>query len=102
MKFLLQREKYGFVDADVCTVDLIIKMLNRHYAVLILISFAIALPIAWMLGRTTLNHFAEHATISWWIYPLGLLLGGGVTLATVMLQSWRAARENPVNSIKTE
>ncbi len=55
-----------------------------------------------MLGRTTLNHFAEHATISWWIYPLGLLLGGGVTLATVMLQSWRAARENPVNSIKTE
>ena len=29
MKFLLQREKNGFIDADVCTIDLIIKMLNR-------------------------------------------------------------------------
>ena len=97
-----RRKEIGIRKVAGATTGEIIKMLNKHYAVLILISFAIALPIAWMLGRTTLNHFAEHATISWWIYPLGLLLGGGVTLATVMLQSWRAARENPVNSIKTE
>ena len=80
----------------------IILMFCRHYGKLLLISFAAAAPIALISGRLTLKYFAEHTAIPWWVFPLGLLLVGAVTLGTVALQSWRVARENPVNSIKTE
>lgn len=80
----------------------VVWMLCRQYIPMILISFAIAAPIAWFCGHQTLNYFAEHTVIHWWIFPLSLLIIGTVTLGTVALQCWRTARENPVNSITTE
>ncbi len=80
----------------------IILMLCRQYIPSILISFAVAAPIAYICGEQTLAYFAEHTPIHWWIYPLALLIVGGIVMSTILLQSWRAARENPVNSIKTE
>jgi len=80
----------------------IILMLCHQYIPSILISFAVAAPIAYICGEQTLAYFAEHTPIHWWIYPLALLIVGGIVMSTILLQSWRAARENPVNSIKTE
>ena len=50
----------------------------------------------------TLNYFDEQATVQWWIYPSGLLIVGTVTLGSVILQCWRSAHENPVDSIRDE
>ena len=80
----------------------IIMMLCRQYIPSILISFAVAAPIAYICGEQTLAYFTEHTPIHWWIFPLALLIVGGIMLTTILLQSWRAARDNPVNSIKTE
>ena len=80
----------------------IISIFCRHYIRLLLISFVIAAPIALILGKLTLRHFAQRTAIHWWIFPLGLALVGTITLGTVVLECWRTARENPVNSIKTE
>ena len=49
-----------------------------------------------------LQNFAEHTPIHWWFFPLTLLTVATIVLLTVVLQSWRVATENPVNSIKTE
>jgi len=35
-------------------------------------------------------------------YISSLLMVGPITMTTVVIQSWRAANENPVNNIKTE
>ena len=35
-------------------------------------------------------------------YISSLLMVGAITMTTVVIQSWRAATENPVNNIKTE
>lgn len=80
----------------------IIKMLCFQYIPLIFISFAAAAPIAHIGGKETLDYFAEHASISWWIYPLALVIVGAIITAALMLPSWQAARENPANSIKSE
>ena len=80
----------------------IIGMLCKRYCGLILICFVIATPIAYAISDQWLNTFVEHQPINWWPFPLSLLVVGGLTLATILLQSWRTARENPVNSIKTE
>ena len=80
----------------------IVWMLCSRYGWFILVCFAVAAPIAWYFGKETLKHFTERAAISWWIYPMSLLVVGGIMLGTVVLQGWRAARKNPATTIKTE
>ena len=80
----------------------ILMMFCRHYALLLAVSFIIAAPIAYYIGRQWLQSFAERTPIYWWLFPLALLAVGIITLATVIIQSWRTANENPINSIKNE
>lgn len=81
----------------------IIKMFYSYYGSLILISFAISIPLAYLLSRNWLqSSFAEHASIQWWLFLLSLVLVGGLTLGTVLMQCWHTAHENPVNSIRDE
>ena len=80
----------------------IIGMLCKRYCGLILVCFVFATPIAYYLGNLWLNSFAEHQSISWWQFPFSLLVVGGLTLGTILLQCWHVAHENPVNSIKDE
>lgn len=99
-----RRKEIGIRKVSGASTPEIIMMFCRHYAWLLLISFVAAAPVAWLCGKMTLNYFAEHIRIHWywWIFPLSLLLVGVVTLATVVLQCWRVARENPTDSIKNE
>ena len=80
----------------------IIGMLCKSYCGLILICFVIATPIAYVISDQWLDTFVEHQPINWWPFPLSLLVVGGLTLGTILLQCWRTAHENPVNSIKDE
>ncbi len=77
-------------------------MFCRHYALLLAVSFIVAAPVAYYIGLQWLQSFAERTPIYWWLFPLALLAVGIITLATVIIQSWRAANANPVESIKTE
>ena len=97
-----RRKEIGIRKVVGASTSEIIKMLCMRYIWLILGSFFIAAPIAYYSGRMTLRHFKEHTPIHWWLFPLGLLFVGGVALTTVAVQSWRTARKNPAESIKTE
>lgn len=98
-----RRKEIGIRKVMGATTGEIIMMLCRQYIPLILISFAVAAPIAVYSGMKTLEYFkGGHTTIPWWLLPVILLIGGGVTLGAVLLQCWRFARENPVYSIKKE
>ena len=97
-----RRKEIGIRKVVGATPGEIVGMLCQQYIPLILISFVIAAPLALLFGWMSLKHFAERTEIHWWIFPLALLIVGGMTMTTILLQSWRTARENPVNSIKTE
>ena len=49
-----------------------------------------------------MQNFAEHAPIHWWIFPLAFVVVSLVVIATVIIQSWRVATLNPVESLKAE
>ena len=97
-----RRKEIGIRKVAGATTGEIVWMLCKHYSLLILLSFAAAVPVAWFCGKQTLEVFIDRSTIHWWIFPLSLLLVGGVMLGAVALQSWFAARKNPASTIKTE
>ena len=97
-----RRKEIGIRKVAGATTGEIIGMFTRYYVRLILLSFAIAALPAYFISQLTLNYFALHTAIHWWIFPLSLLIVGGITLGIVLTLSLRTARENPVTSIKTE
>ena len=97
-----RRKEIGIRKVAGATTGEIVAMFCRRYGWLSLISFACAAPVAFIIGESTLKHFPEHTPMVWWVFPLSLLLVSGFILGIVALQSWRTARENPANSIKTE
>ena len=97
-----RRKEIGIRKVFGSTEEAILLMLSRRYVLLILVAFVLAAPLAWYIGHQWLMSFAERTPIYWWLFPLALLAVSVITLATVGIQGWRAATENPVNSIKTE
>jgi ABC-type antimicrobial peptide transport system permease subunit len=78
------------------------KMLSKEFAVLVIISCFIAIPVAWYYLNNWLNHYEYRTTISLWIF---IASGAGaliITLITVSFQSIKAALANPVKSLRTE
>ena len=97
-----RRKEIGIRKVSGATTGEIVMMLCRHYVPLILLSFVLAVPLAAYFGWLTLKPFSQRPVISWWIFPMALVLVGSISLATVALKSWRTARENPSNSLKDE
>lgn len=67
-----------------------------------LVACIVAIPVAYFMADTWLSGFAYRATISPAIFGAslaGLLM---ITLITVSYETWKAARTNPVNSLRSE
>jgi putative ABC transport system permease protein len=80
----------------------IIGLLNKHFVKWIVAASIISLPLSWWFLSYWLNSFAYRVNISIWIF---LISGGGALLIssmTVILQSLKVARMNPMSSIKHE
>jgi ABC-type antimicrobial peptide transport system permease subunit len=78
------------------------RLLSREFVVLVLISMAVASPLAYYFMHSWLLHYAYHTTIAWWLFAaagLGVIV---ITLLTVSYQTIKAALSNPVNSLRTE
>ena len=80
----------------------ILLLLCRRYVWLVIASFIVASPLAYAVGNLWLNTFAEHTSISWWLFPLSFFGVGSITFATIVVEGWRLANEKPTNSISNE
>lgn len=58
--------------------------------------------LVWWLMEHWLAQFAYRASATWWNFVLPLALVLVVTGITVTIHSYRAARSNPTESLKTE
>ena len=80
----------------------VLRLFNRRYIILVIISFVIATPISlWIVDRW-LSSFAYRVPIHWWVFAGAFLAVLLVTLGTVTFCSWRTANENPANAVKSE
>jgi putative ABC transport system permease protein len=77
-------------------------LLARNFMFLIIVSFIIATPVAWIVTANWLNNFSYRIMLPVWTFPLAGLAVMLVAFATVSFHAWRASRTNPVVSLKTE
>lgn len=80
----------------------IVAILSKDFIKLVAIAFVIATPIAWWALHEWLNQFAFRTTMNWWAFALSGLGMIAVSLLTLSIQTIRAARVNPMKSLKAE
>jgi len=80
----------------------ILKLLFSEFAVLLVIAFAIATPIAWFSTSSWLQGYAFRINLHWTYFVLPFITIIAIALITVSFQSIKAAIANPVKSLRTE
>jgi putative ABC transport system permease protein len=80
----------------------VFSLLTFNFMRLILISFAIAVPIAWFMMHKWLEDFVYRTKISPGIFLLAGLVAISIALLTISYQSIKAALVKPVNNLRTE
>lgn len=80
----------------------ITALVSRSFVWMVCIAAVIALPVAWWLMQQWLSDFAYRISISWIYFAVTAFAALFTALATVSFQAIRAARANPVKSLRTE
>jgi putative ABC transport system permease protein len=97
-----RRREIGVRKVMGASVQRIVLMFSREFAILVLLSFLVAAPLAYYLMHQWLQDFEYQINISIWIF----LLAGGlsllIALITVSYQVVKAALANPVNALRSE
>lgn len=80
----------------------VVTLLSRDFMVLVLISIVIGIPVGYYLMDKWLQDFAYRTDITLLVFiaagVISLLIAG----ATVSIESFRAAKTNPVSSLRSE
>jgi putative ABC transport system permease protein len=84
------------------SVSAIVGMLSKDFIKLVLISFAIAAPLAWLVMHKWLQGFAYRQTIQWWVIAAAGAGALAIAFVTISTQSFKAAVANPAESLKGE
>ncbi|MBI9053230.1 MAG: ABC transporter permease [Bacteroidales bacterium] len=80
----------------------ILKLLINRYTQLILLASFIGIPIAYFTLRQWLQDFAYRTAIEWWIFAIAAILALLISILTISWYSMKAARKNPVESLRYE
>jgi putative ABC transport system permease protein len=97
-----KRKEIGIRKVLGATLPEILQQINKEFLGPILISNLIAWPAAYWAMKTWLRGFAFRTNIPLWIFFASAVFALTAGLLTVSFQSFKAARENPVNSLKFE
>ena len=80
----------------------ILKLTTRSYLILILMASFLAIPFAYYYMNKWLQNFAYRIQLSWWMFIIAGIVTLSIALITVSIQTYKAAKGNPVKSLRTE
>jgi len=80
----------------------ILNLLYKEFAILLLVAFFIAVPLAWLAVNSWLQGYAFRINIHWSFFMLPFVMILLIALITVSFQVIKAAASNPINSLRTE
>ena len=80
----------------------IIYLFSKEFTILILVAFAVAVPVAYYMMHSWLDNFVFRIHITIWVFILAIACSVLIAWITVGYKSVRAAIANPVKSLRTE
>ncbi|HUZ61243.1 MAG TPA: ABC transporter permease [Hanamia sp.] len=80
----------------------ILKLLYREFAMLLLIAFVIAVPLAWLTTSNWLHGYAFRISMRWMFFLLPFIFMIVIAFITVSFQTIKAAMANPADSLRSE
>jgi putative ABC transport system permease protein len=84
------------------SVSSILTLVSKDYALLIGFALVFATPLSWWIMNSWLQDFSNRIALEWWIFLLPSLLVISIALLTVSIHTLKAARTNPVKSLRYE
>jgi putative ABC transport system permease protein len=84
------------------SVSQIVLLLANDFLVLVFISFVLASPVAWYVSEYILQDFEYKIDTPWFAYVLTLVASLVIAFTTLSFQAVKAAKVNPVESLKSE
>ena len=94
-----RRREIGIRRVHGASVGGILRMFNRKYLYIVAACSAVAIPVSYYIISRWMEQYVYRVEMSWWVYALAVGVILLITIVTVSLRSWRAANENPTNSI---
>lgn len=80
----------------------ITTLLSKDFLKLVIIAAVVAFPVAWYAMQQWLQQFNYRVTMQAWVFVAAGVLAVIIALLTISFQSVRAARMNPVKSLRNE
>ena len=80
----------------------IVALVSKEFLLLLMVAITIAWPIAYFTLQSMLSTYAYRTDVSLWVFVTGGALACIIALLTVSFQSLKAARANPIVSLKYE
>lgn len=95
-------QEFGIRKVLGATVADIIKLFSFDFVKLIILAFVISIPIAVWGVNAWLQGFAERISLSAGAFVLAGVLAIGIAIITILFQSVKAGRLNPVDTLRNE
>jgi putative ABC transport system permease protein len=80
----------------------IIRLISRHFLILVTFAIVIAVPLAYYFMSNWLENYVYRTKIGWPLLLTASLISIGITFVTISFKAWQAAVMNPASSLKTE
>ena len=94
-----RRREIGIRRVHGASVGSILQMFNRKYLYIVAACSAVAIPISYYIIDQWMQQYVYRVEMSWWVYALAVAIILVITVVTVTLRSYKAATENPTESI---
>lgn len=80
----------------------IASLLSKDFVLLVLMGVVVAVPLGYWASSRWLQTFAYRIPLGWQLFALSALLVLAIAVITITLQTVKAARANPVKSLRQE
>lgn len=84
------------------SVQQLMYMFGKNVAILVMIAFLIAAPLAWWVMHDWLENFSFRIPLGWDVFLLAGISALAIALLTISVRAYQASMTNPVEALKDE
>ena len=83
------------------SVSSIVNLLNGNFLRLVLISLALATPVAWTLMNGWLQNYSYRIQVGWEVFLIASVMAFTIAMLTISYQALKAAWTNPAENLRS-